>query len=176
MPKRLTLLTVAVVFTAFPAFAQTWQIDTAHSRAMFAVKDVTKARVKAVVDVNSITTRVAPRDEHLKTADFFDAAKHPSMTFVSTSITAAGAGKYKMTGDLTLRGVTKQVTFDLDAPAGPIKDHQGTVKIGAAASGMINRKDFGVNYHQVLDNGVLGVADNVYIQLDVELVQRPGAK
>ena len=199
MAKRLTLLTVAVVFTAFPAFAQTWQIDTAHSRAQFTVrhlgianirgdfgavtgtveydgKDVTKARVKAVVDVNSITTRVAPRDEHLKTADFFDAAKHPTMTFVSTSITAAGAGKYKMTGDLTLRGVTKQVTFDLDAPAGPIKDHQGTVKIGAAATGMINRKDFGVNYHQVLDNGVLGVADNVYIQLDVELVQRPGAK
>jgi polyisoprenoid-binding protein YceI len=198
--KRLTLLTVAVVLAAVPAFAQTWQIDTAHSRAQFTVrhlgianirgdfgavtgtveydgKDVTKARVKAVVDVNSITTRVAPRDEHLKTADFFDAARHPTMTFVSTSITPAGAGKYKMTGDLTLRGVTKQVTFDLDAPAGPIKDHQGTVKIGAAASGMINRKDFGVNYHQVLDNGVLGVADNVYIQLDVELVQRaPGAK
>lgn len=200
MVKRLTLLTVAVVLAAVPAFAQTWQIDTAHSRAQFTVrhlgianirgdfgavtgtveydgKDVTKARVKAVVDVNSITTRVAPRDEHLKTADFFDAARHPTMTFVSTSITPAGAGKYKMTGDLTLRGVTKQVTFDLDAPAGPIKDHQGTVKIGAAASGMINRKDFGVNYHQVLDNGVLGVADNVYIQLDVELVQRaPGAK
>jgi polyisoprenoid-binding protein YceI len=77
-----------------------------------------------------------------------------------------------MTGNLTLRGVTKPVTLDLETPAGPVTDHTGTVKMGAAASGTINRKDFGVNYHQVLDNGVLGVADEVHIQLDVELIQR----
>lgn len=181
------------LLAAAPAAAEVWQIDTAHSRAMFTVKhlgianirgdfggvtgtvdfdgkDVTKARVKAVIDVHSITTRVGPRDEHLKTADFFDAAKHPTMTFVSTSIVPAGKGKYKMTGNLTLRGVTKPVTLDLDQPAGPVKDHMGTVKMGAAATGSINRKDFGVNYHQVLDNGILGVDDIVHIQLDVELI------
>ena len=133
-------------------------------------KDVSTAKVKAVIDVNSITTRVAPRDEHLKTADFFDMAKHPTMTFVSTSIVPAGKGKYKMTGNLTLRGVTKPVTLDLDQPAGPVTDHMGTVKMGAAATGSINRKDFGVNYHQVLDNGILGVDDIVHIQLDIEMI------
>ncbi len=196
---RLGLFVLALVLSASPALAQSWQIDTAHSRAQFTVrhlgisdirgdfgavtgtvdydgKDLTRAKVNATIDVNSVTTRVAKRDEHLKTADFLDAARHPTMTFVSTSITAAGNGKYRMTGNLTLRGVTKAVTFDLTPPAGPITDHQGTVKIGAAASGMINRKDFGVNYHQVLDNGILGVADDVYIQLDVELIQRPRAQ
>lgn len=191
--KRLFSFLVLVLLLAVPAAADTWQIDPAHSRAQFTVrhlgianirgdfgavtgtvdfdgKDVSKAKVKATIDVNSLTTRVQPRDEHLKTADFFDAAKHPTMTFESTSIVPSGKGKYRMTGNLTLRGVTKPVTLDLDQPAGPITDHMGTVKMGAAASGSINRKDFGVNYHQVLDNGVLGVDDIVYIQLDVELI------
>lgn len=193
--KKIGLLTLAVMLSALPAFAQSWQIDTAHSRAQFTVrhlgisdirgdfggvtgtvqfdgKDVTKAKIDATVDVSSVTTRVAARDTHLKTADFFDLEKHPTMKFVSTAITAAGAGKYKMAGNLTLHGVTKPVTFDLDAPLGPQKDHNGVVKIGAAARGTINRKDFGMNYHQVLDNGVLGVADMVAIQLDVELIQQ----
>jgi polyisoprenoid-binding protein YceI len=131
-------------------------------------KDVTKASVNATIDVNSVTTRVAPRDNHLKTADFFDVESHPTMTFVSTSITPAGDGKYKMTGNLTLRGVTKPVTFDLESPAGPITDpNSGATRMGAAASGSINRKDFGVDYHQVLDGGVLGVGDVIQIQLDV---------
>ena len=192
--KRLAILTITALLTAVPALAETWRIDTAHSRAQFSVrhlgianirgdfgnvtgsvdydgKDLTKARVNATIDVNSITTRVDKRDAHLKTADFFDVANHPTMTFVSTSITPAGNGKYKMTGNLTLRGTTKPVTLDLDAPSGPQKDNMGAVKIGAAASGMINRRDFGVNYRQVLENGVMGVADEVYIQIDVELIQ-----
>jgi polyisoprenoid-binding protein YceI len=192
--KRLAILTITALLAAVPALAETWRIDTAHSRAQFTVrhlgianirgdfgnvtgtidydgKDITKAKVNATIDVNSVTTRVDKRDAHLKTADFFDAANHPTMTFVSTSITPAGNGKYKMTGNLTLRGTTRPVTLDLDAPAGPQTDHMGTVKIGAAASGMINRRDFGVNYRQVLENGVMGVADEVYIQIDVELIQ-----
>lgn len=195
--KKIGLLTLAVVLSALPAFAQSWQIDSAHSRASFSVKhlaisdirgdfggvtgtvqydgkDVTTAKIDATIAVDSITTRVAARDTHLKTADFFDMEKHPTMKFVSTSIAAAGKGKYKMTGNLTLRGVTKPVTLDLDAPLGPVKDHNGVVKLGAAARGQINRKDFGVNYHQVLDNGVLGVADIVDIVIDVELIQ-PGS-
>ena len=191
--KKLISTLILTLLVSVPAAAQTWQIDPAHSRAQFTVrhlgianirgdfgavtgtvdfdgKDVTKATVNATIDVNSLTTRVQARDDHLKTADFFDAANHPTMTFVSTSIVPAGEGKYRMTGNLTLRGVTKPVTLELEQPAGPITDHQGTVKMGAAASGSINRKDFGVNYHQVLEGGILGVADIIQIQLDVELI------
>ena len=192
--SRLTYALIAILVTAAPAFAQTWQIDTAHSRAQFTVrhlmisnirgdfgavtgtveydgKDLTKAKVNATIDVKSISTRVEKRDEHLKTDDFLDVANHPTMTFVSTAITPAAGGKYNMTGNLTIRGTTKPVTFELTAPSGPITT-RGTTKIGASASGKINRKDFGVKYHEVMDNGGLGVADEVFIQLDVELIQR----
>jgi polyisoprenoid-binding protein YceI len=193
MSRLLTVL-VAILATAGPALGQSWQIDTAHSRAQFTVrhlmisnirgdfgavtgtveydgKDITKAKVNATVDVKSITTRVEKRDEHLKSDDFLDVANHPTMTFVSTSITPAAGGKYNMAGNLTIRGTTKPVTFELTAPAGPITTGAAT-KIGASASGTINRKDFGVKYHQIMDNGGLGVADEVFIQLDVELIQR----
>lgn len=192
--SRLTYALIAILVTAAPAFAQTWQIDTAHSRAQFTVrhlmisnirgdfgavtgtvdydgKDITKAKVNATIDVKSISTRVEKRDEHLKTDDFLDVANHPTMTFVSTSITPAAGGKFNMAGNLTIRGTTKPVVLELTAPAGPIVT-RGTTKIGASASGKINRKDFGVKYHEVMDNGGLGVADEVFIQLDVELIQR----
>jgi polyisoprenoid-binding protein YceI len=193
MLKTASLL-IGFILAAAPAIAQTWQIDTAHSRAQFTVrhlmisdirgdfgavtgtveydgKDMTKAKVNATIDVKSITTRVEKRDEHLKSDDFLDVANHPTMTFVSTSITPAGNGRYQMAGNLTIRGTTKPVTFELTAPSGPITT-RGQTKIGAAASGRINRKDFGVKYHEVMDNGGLGVADDVFIQLDVELIQR----
>lgn len=192
--SRIAYALIAVLVTAAPALAQTWQIDTAHSRAQFTVrhlmisnirgdfgavtgtvdydgKDITKAKVNATIDVKSISTRVEKRDEHLKTDDFLDVANHPTMTFVSTAITPAAGGKYNMTGNLTIRGTTKPVTFELTTPSGPITT-RGTTKIGASASGKINRKDFGVKYHEVMDNGGLGVADEVFIQLDVELIQR----
>jgi len=192
--SRFAHVLIALLVTAAPAFAQTWQIDTAHSRAQFTVrhlmisnirgdfgavtgtvdydgKDVTKAKVNATIDVKSISTRVEKRDEHLKTDDFLDVANHPTMTFVSTSITPAAGGTYNLTGNLTIRGTTKPVTFELTAPSGPITT-RGTTKIGASASGRINRKDFGVKYHEVMDNGGLGVADEVFIQLDFELIQR----
>ena len=191
---RIAYALIALLVTAVPAVAQTWQIDTAHSRAQFTVrhlmisnirgdfgavtgtvdydgKDLTKAKVNATIDVKSISTRVEKRDEHLKTDDFLDVANHPTMTFVSTSITPAAGGKYNMAGNLTIRGTTKPVTFELTAPSGPITT-RGSTKIGASASGKINRKDFGVKYHEVMDNGGLGVADEVFIQLDVELIQR----
>jgi len=192
--SRIAYVLIALLVTAAPAVAQTWQIDTAHSRAQFTVrhlmisnirgdfgavtgtvdydgKDITKAKVNATIDVKSISTRVEKRDEHLKTDDFLDVANHPTMTFVSTSITPAAGGKYNMAGNLTIRGTTKPVTFELTAPSGPITT-RGTTKIGASASGKINRKDFGVKYHEVMDNGGLGVADEVFIQLDFELIQR----
>jgi len=134
-------------------------------------KDLTKAKISASIDVNSITTRVAARDDHLKTDDFFDVKNHPTMKFVSTSITPKGNGRYNLTGDLTIRGVTKSVTFEMTAPAGPVTV-RGDTRLGASASGTINRKDFNIKYHELLDNGGLAVADNVSIQLDVEVIQQ----
>jgi polyisoprenoid-binding protein YceI len=192
--SRLSHVLIAFVLSVAPAAAQTWQIDTAHSRAQFTVrhlmisdirgdfgavtgtvdydgKDLATAKVNATIDVKSISTRVDKRDEHLKSDDFLDVANHPTMTFVSTSITPKGNGKYNMAGNLTIRGTTKPVVFELTSPSGPITT-RGTTKIGASASVKINRKDFGVKFHEVMDNGGLGVADDVFIQLDVELIQR----
>lgn len=195
--SRTATLVLTLLLTAAPALAQTWQIDPAHSRAMFTVrhltiadirgdfgavtgtveydgKDLTKARVNASIDVNSVTTRVAARDDHLKTDDFFDVKNHPTMKFVSTSITPKGNGRYNLTGNLTLRGVTRPVTLEMTAPAGPVTV-RGDTRLGASASGTINRKDFGVKYHELLDTGGLAVADNVFIQLDVEVIQQKAA-
>ena len=194
--KKLAVLATLTLLTAVPAAAQTWQIDPAHSRAQFTArhfgisnvrgdfsgiagtvefdgKDVTKAKLKATIDVNSLTTRVAKRDEHLKTPDFFDVAKYPTMTFESTSITAAGPGKYKMTGNLTMHGVTKAVTFDLEAISPVIKDPQGGgSRVGAAASTTINRKDFGIAYDSKMPDGTPAVSDMIGVQLDVELIRK----
>ncbi|HVL90227.1 MAG TPA: YceI family protein [Actinomycetota bacterium] len=195
--SRTASFVLALLLAAAPALAQTWQIDPAHSRAMFTVrhltiadirgdfgavtgtveydgKDLTKAKVTATIDVNSITTRVAARDEHLKTDDFFDVKNHPTMKFVSTSITPKGNGRYDLTGDLTIRGVTRRVALEMTAPAGPVTV-RGDTRLGASASGTINRKDFGIKYHELLDNGGLAVADNVLIQLDVEVIQQKAA-
>jgi polyisoprenoid-binding protein YceI len=195
--KKQVLLAFSALLIAVPAVAQTWQIDPAHSRAQFTArhlgisnvrgdfhnisgsaeydgKDVTKAKIKATIDVNTITTHVAQRDTHLKSPDFLDAAKYPTMTFESTSITAAGPGKYKMTGNLTMHGVTKPVTFDLEAVSDVITDPMnGARRVGAAASATINRKDFGVNYDSKLPNGTPSVSDEIKVQLDVELLQPP---
>ena len=193
--KRLIPLTVAALLVATTGFAQTWQLDPAHSRAQFTArhmmmsnvrgdfsgikgtveydgKDMTKAKINAVIDVNSMTTRVDKRDAHLKSEDFFDAANHPTMTFVSTSIAPKGAGKFSMTGDLTIRGITKRVTFDLERSEPYTDQKAGIVRLGAAASATVNRKDFGMKWNQVLDNGGLVVADDILIQLDIEMTRR----
>jgi polyisoprenoid-binding protein YceI len=179
------------------AFAQTatWQIDPAHTRASFVVrhlgisnvrgdfnsvsgtaeydgKDITRAKINAAIDVGSLTTRVEQRDTHLKTPDFFDVARYPKMTFVSTAITPAGAGKFKMTGNLTLHGVTKPVTFDLDAPSPVIKDPlNGDSRVGAAATTIINRKDFKIPYDQKLPDGTPQVGDAIAVTIDIELLR-----
>lgn len=193
--RQFVLLGALAVLTAAPAAAQTWQIDPAHSRAQFSAKhyaisnvrgdfsgvagtaefdgkDVTKARIKATVDVGTVSTRVAKRDEHLKSADFFEVTKFPTMTFESTSITAAGNGKYKMAGNLTMKGVTKPVTFDLESVSPVIKDPQGGERVGAAARATINRKDFGVAYDGKLPDGTPSVSDQIEVLLDVELIRK----
>jgi polyisoprenoid-binding protein YceI len=136
-------------------------------------KDVTRSTIEATIPVASINTRDEKRDGHLRAPDFFDAEKHPTITFASKAITKAGKGKMKMKGDLTIRGVTKEVSLDLEAPARPVKSPWGTEVYGVTATGKINRKDFGVSWSKVLDGGGLVVGDEVKIVINVEFVKAP---
>lgn len=172
--------------------AGTYVIDTAHTEVGFKVKhllvsnvrgrfakfdgkieinekDVTKSVVDVTIDVNSIDTGNAKRDGHLKSPDFFDAAKHPSMTFKSTKVEDAGGGKLKVTGDLTIRGTTKKVVLDVEGPTAEVKDPWGNQKRGLSASAKISRKAFGLRWNKLTEAGGAVVGDEVAIQLEVEL-------
>jgi polyisoprenoid-binding protein YceI len=191
MIRQVALAGAITAFTALLAPAETWTIDPAHSSAQFAVRhmmistvrgDFSKltgkveydpakpgaTKIDATIDVASIDTRVAARDNHLRSADFFDVAKYPTMSFVSSSVEPAGAGKLKVIGDLTLHGTTKQVVLDVDAPSGVVKNQQG-LKMGATATTKLSRKDFGLTWNQVLEAGGVAVSDEVNITLDLEL-------
>ncbi|HEY9719493.1 MAG TPA: YceI family protein [Trichormus sp.] len=176
------------------AQAESWKIDPMHSAAQFAVKHMMistvrgqfskvsgtvdydpkhpkDAKVEATIDVGSVDTREPKRDDHLRSADFFDTQKFPTMTFKSTRVIEATPGKLKLAGDLTLHGVTKEVTLDVDGPSAPITDQHGGTKIGASATTTINRKDFGVSWNKALDNGGMMLGEDVPITIDVELVK-----
>ena len=192
--KRLALAALALV--ALPALAQTstWTIDSSHTHAAFTVRhlvisnvrgefgkttgtltldegDVTRSKVEATIDVASVNTREPKRDEHLKSPDFFDVAKFPTMTFKSTKVEKAGAGKLKVTGDLTLRGVTKPVVLDVEGPTAEIKDPRGNTRRGVSATATINRKDFGVAWSKLIEAGPV-VGDEVKIEIEAELVKQ----
>lgn len=191
MKKLATLFAILAV----PALslADAWNIDTAHTQSGFSVKhlvissvkgdfgktagivnlddaDVTKSTVEATIDVSSINTRIADRDTHLKSPDFFDAAKFPTISFKSTKVEKAGDGKLKVTGDLTMKGVTKAVTLDVSGPTAEIKDPWGNTRRGLQARGKINRQDFGLTWSKVVEAGPV-VGDEVSIEIDAELVK-----
>jgi polyisoprenoid-binding protein YceI len=174
------------------AQTQTWYLDPPHSAAQFSVRhmgistvrgtfakvngvvvdspDLSKASVDVTIDANSVDTRVEMRDQDLRSDKFFDVAKYPTITFKSTRAEAAGAGKLKVTGDLTIHGVTKSVVLDVDGPTAPIKDPRGNLHRGLSATTAVNRSDYGMT----ADTGMIG--DPIAIQLDVELVDKaPGA-
>jgi len=188
------LFTVAALFAfaSLPALAQTtaWQVDPAHTNSQFAVKhlgvstvrgsftkttgqvqldekDITKSQVEITVDTTTLDTRVSARDNDVKSANYLDVAKFPTMTFKSKRVTGAGDGKLKLTGDLTLHGVTKEVTFDVDGPSPAITDPWKNLRRGASATTKINRHDFGV------DGGGPIVGDDVTITIDLEFIRKP---
>ena len=171
----------------------TWQIDTAHSAAEFAVRHMMISTVKGhfaevsgtvVIDeanpgastvtvsipVASIDTRDPKRDAHLKSADFFDAEKFPTITFVSTRVIGSIAGESKLVGNLTMHGVTREVTLDVEA-AGRGKDPWGGQVAGFSARTKINRKDFGLEWNVALETGGVLVGEEVKISLEVEVKQ-----
>ncbi|MCI2237590.1 YceI family protein [Paenibacillus sp. TRM 82003] len=176
---------------AVPGYlAGTWTIDASHSEVSFTVRhmavskvrgrlgavsgelvtaeDPTRSTVTATVDVTSLTTFNEQRDAHVHGADFFDVATHPSATFVSTALTHDGE-EFRLTGDLTLKGVTRPVTLTLEVSGfGP--DAYGGTRAGFSAKGRIDRRDFGISFDAKLDNGGLVVADKVDLELDVEAV------
>jgi polyisoprenoid-binding protein YceI len=132
--------------------------------------DLSQASVNVTIDASSIDTRVEMRDKDLRSDHFFDVAKYPTITFQSKKVESAGAGKLKVSGDLTIHGVTKQVVLDVDGPTAPMKDQRGNQHRGLSATTTINRSDYGMTF----DSGTVG--DPIAIQLDVELVDKaPGA-
>ena len=173
----------------------TWTVDTGHSAAGFSVrhlmvstvrgtlgpvrgtveydgKSVDSVKADITIDVTGINTGVTNRDNDLKSPNFFDVAKFPTATFKSKRVEGAGAGKFKLVGDLTLHGVTKEVTLDVEAPSTPIKTQQGGLKIGGSATTTINRKDFGLQYNSVIEAGPV-VGDEIKVTIDVEANKKP---
>lgn len=151
---------VSTVRGQFKAYRGTVQLDPA---------DFTKSRFEGEVDVASIETGNAQRDDHLRTGDFFDAPNHPKMTFTSTRIESKGDNEFVVHGDLSIRGVTQPVAFDVEFH-GTSKNPWGKTVAGLSAHATINRKDFGVSYNAVLEAGGVAISEKVKIELDAEFV------
>ena len=189
------LLALSVLLTALPVAAQTstWNIDPNHSTAQFTVrhmavsnvtgtfnkvsgtaqmadKDLTKSSVDAIIDVASVDTRVEMRDKDLRSDHFFDVAKYPTIEFKSKRIEKQGDG-YKLVGDLTMHGVTREVSLNVDQPSPIVTDQRGNMRRGFEATTTINRKDWGMTYNNLLQTGEAVVGDTIKIQVDVELLK-----
>ena len=184
-----------------PAGAATtdWKIDPAHSSAQFSVrhmaistvrgafskvtgaivlddKDITKSTVDVTIDVTTVDTREPGRDKDLRSDHFFDVDHFPTMTFKSKKVEQVAPGKLKVTGDLTIRGTTKEVALDVEGPTAPVKDPWGNQRAAVSAAAKINRQDFGVKWNATMDNGGLVVGDDVNITIDVEMIKVAPAK
>jgi|HubBroStandDraft_6_1064221.scaffolds.fasta_scaffold407433_2 polyisoprenoid-binding protein YceI len=185
----LLLLSVAAL-----AQSAEWDIDPNHSTAQFTVRhmglsnvsgsftkvsgkamiddgDITKSQVEATIDVNSVDTRVDARDKDLRSPNFFDVAKYPTMEFKSSKIMKNG-DKLQLVGDLTIHGTTRSVTLDVDGPTAPTTDPYGNQRRGLSASTSINRQDYGLRWNNRMGTGEAIVGDTVKIQIDAELIKK----
>jgi polyisoprenoid-binding protein YceI len=194
---RALKLLAASFLVLSPALAQasTWDVDPAHSTVEFSVrhvmvttvkghfqkvkgtveldeKDPSKSTVEVSIETASIDTHEAKRDAHLKSAAFFDAAKFPAIAFKSTKVEKAGKGKFKVTGDLTMHGITKPVVLAVEGPSASIKDPYGRTVRGVMATGKLDRKDWGMTWNQALDSGGMVVSDEVKLEINAELAER----
>jgi polyisoprenoid-binding protein YceI len=134
--------------------------------------DITKSKIRAAIDAGTINTREPQRDAHLKSPDFFHVEDHPNLTFNSTSLSKNTDGELKVSGDLTIRGVTRNVVFDVEGPSTAQKDPWGNTRIGLSATTRISRKDFGLTWNAALEAGGLLVGDAVTITLDVQFINK----
>jgi len=190
MMRRSWLCAMSMLAIAVAASAQveTWKIDPNHTASQFAVrhfgistvrgqfnkttgtvsydpKDPSKTAIDVTIDATSVNTRIDMRDNDLRSPNFFDVQKFPTITFKSKRVEPDGAGKLKVTGDLTIHGTTKEVVLEVEGPSEPMKDQKGNLRMGASASTKVNRKDFGVN------GNPSAVGDDVTITLDIEMVK-----
>jgi polyisoprenoid-binding protein YceI len=174
--------------------ASTWKINPDHSSIQFQVrymglvnvkgcfekfqgvvtldeKNLSKSAVEVAIESASINTGVEKRDEHLRTDDFFDCPKYPSIRFVSKKVMPAGKQKLKVIGDLTMLGVTREVVLQVDGPTPAIKDPWGNLRRGATARAKINRQDFGMTWNRALDTGGFMIGNEVNIIMEIELIK-----
>lgn len=194
--KRIIGLTFsAILAMASTALGSTWTIDTDHSAANFSIEHMAIAKVKGAfseikgkvelpesgdkpvsleisIDPASISTGVTKRDDHLKSPDFFDVKQFPSMTFVTEKVVASGEDAYQLVGTLTMHGVSKSVTVSLEGLVGEAKDPWGNTRKGAQITGKINRKDFGIVYNAVLENGNFMIGEELDIIVDLEFIRQ----
>ena len=177
-----------------PAVTTTWNIDPVHSNAQFKVKhmmisnvkgefsgikgtlhfdadDVTRSNVDATIDASTISTRDPQRDAHLKSADFFDVEKFPTLSFKSTRVSKTGDGELEVAGGLSIHGVSRNVVFQVEGPTAPMKDPWGNTRVGLSATTRINRKDFGLTWNAALETGGILVGDEVTITLDIQFIK-----
>ena len=193
--QRICFVAAVALLASLSALAQTSNrnIDPPHSTAQFTVrhlgisnvtgnftkltgsvvlneKDITQSQVSASIDVNSVDTRVEKRDQDLRSPNFFDVEKYPTIEFKSKRIVSSG-GKLQVIGDLTIHGTTREVTLDVDGPTPEINDPWGNLRRGISATTAINRKDFNLLYNKLLGTGEAEVGDKVMIQIDAELVK-----
>ncbi|AGC43178.1 hypothetical protein MYSTI_01846 [Myxococcus stipitatus DSM 14675] len=194
--RMLWSVVAMVVLSSSPAVASEWEVDSSHSSVEFSIRhlvsnvrgrfdkvegtlsrddaDPTQSKMTLTIDVASIDTGVPDRDKHLKSPDFFDAAKFPTMTFRSTKIgKSTGKDAYEVTGDLTLHGVTKPVTLQVQ-DLGSVKGPKGMVR-GLEATGTLNRKDWGITWNNALDSGGTILGDEVKVLINLELKEKAQA-
>jgi polyisoprenoid-binding protein YceI len=192
--KKYLLALVAAAFMLPSAYAATWNVDQPHTTIQFSVKHMMVATVRgtfnaftgkavlddkdpaalsfeATIEAKSIDTRNDMRDNHLRSADFFDVEKTPDITFKSTKSVLTAPGKYTVTGDLTMRGVTKQITLDVTGFETTFKDQKGKDHTGVTATATINRLDWGLNWNKALEAGGVLVSNDVKITIDAELIK-----
>jgi polyisoprenoid-binding protein YceI len=180
-----------------PSQTTVWEIDPSHATAQFGVRhmmistvrgafekvsgrlvldeaDPTRSTIDISIDAASVSSREPKRDAHLRSADFFDVERHPTITFRSTRIQAAARDQYRVTGDLTIRGVTKPATLLVSGPTAPQRAPWGTIARGVSAAGKVNRKDWGLNWNAVIEAGGFVVGDEVELTFEAELLPAAG--
>ena len=196
--RQMMVAALAGVALLVPGLGQTatWQSDPNHASVQFAVRhlmvatvrgtfdkfdvtatidenDVSQSWVEATIEVASVNTRNEKRDNHLRGADFFDVTKHPTITFKSRTVEKVQDNAYKVTGDLTLMGVTQEVVLDVTGSPKAIKDPRGNSRLGGAAVTTINRTDYGLSHNSVLESGGVAIGEEVEITIDIEFLQAP---
>ena len=198
MKSAIRIALAAALAVPAAGLADSWSIDGSHSRAGFSVrhlvisdvkgeftklsgkvsideKDLAKSSVEATIEAASIDTREPKRDNHLRSEDFFDVAKCPTITFKSTKVEPGADGKVKVAGNLTMRCTTKPVVLDGELTQ-PIKDQMGGTRRGFSATTKVNRKDFGLTWNQALETGGVLVADRVDIEIELQAIKQAAAK